>query len=343
MSHLIPTILCCLWLAALPAAAVGPALPDISGMVRLDGQTYLVIIDAKDPAPETARLGLLRVGDGQAGGGGNGNNHGYGNNGSHRPPVLSYTPLPIRDWPAGQDPPNDLEAGCLDATSPERLLLAEGGFFKGRFGRIFVCRIGRDAEGNWQVAYQAHFQPFPPDVGSNQAFTTPGPRNIEGMASVACGEDCSLLVLGWRGGRDGGGYRPARLVWGTLRAGAARPFTVLGEADLTGKRFRSGERGCADLMVRPAGRGWEVLAAATDDGGDQGPFRSVVYRAGELQLDSAGGLRFRRRNPQLLWTIDGVKVEAIAPPPQGMPGAALCIGTDDEFYGGLWRLLRSER
>ena len=332
MNRLFLVLLCGSGLLVYSLPAPGPALPDISGLVRLDGRTSLVIVDAKGAGSDVTRLGLLEVTSP--------NPERSNGNGNSRPPVVRFSPLPIEDLPAGLDPPNDLEAGCLAAGSPEWLLLAEGGYYKGRFGRIFICRISRGEDAGWRVSYHNHFHPFAPDaVADNQPFTSPGEVNIEGMASVACPERGALLVLSWRGGRNGGLYRPARLIWGRLAPDAPRPFAPLGGADLTRPNFRLGDRGCADLMVRPISKGWEVLAVATDDGGDHGPFRSTIYRAGELRLDREAGLRFRRQKPRPLWTIDGVKVEAIAPPPDGTPGAALCVGADDELYGGLWRLL----
>ncbi len=77
------------------------------------------------------------------------------------------------------------------------------------------------------------------------------------------------------------------------------------------------------------------------DRGDFGPFRSVIHEAGILRWDGKESLRFTPQLPTPLYILEGTKVEAMAPCPESIPPTKICIGSDDERYGGLWRPLFS--
>jgi len=85
--------------------------------------------------------------------------------------------------------------------------------------------------------------------------------------------------------------------------------------------------------------GMIYIVSAYDSGNDGGPFRSVVWQIGNISDDTEGnpmvylGLNTRLAN------LDGLKVESIAI--REMPGSnkEIYIGTDDEHYGGIMRLL----
>jgi hypothetical protein len=108
-------------------------------------------------------------------------------------------------------------------------------------------------------------------------------------------------------------------------------------------------RGAADLFVRPdrpdSTNTWEVLSVATVDNdkdrneGHLGPFLSAVYSAGILTINS-GKIAFDLHSTcNVLWHIEGLKVEALAAPADRIENTALSIATDDEFYSGIWRPL----
>ena len=81
------------------------------------------------------------------------------------------------------------------------------------------------------------------------------------------------------------------------------------------------------------------IVSAYDSGNDGGPFRSVVWQIGTISDDIQGnpvvnlGVNFR------LASLDGLKVESIAI--REVPGGKkeVYVGTDDEHYGGILRLL----
>ena len=59
-------------------------------------------------------------------------------------------------------------------------------------------------------------------------------------------------------------------------------------------------------------RGFLYAASAEDPDDDAGPFRSAVYRIGRVSEVSGAPRVELFREPQLLGTLDGLKVEAVA-------------------------------
>ena len=75
-----------------------------------------------------------------------------------------------------------------------------------------------------------------------------------------------------------------------------------------------------------------------EDAGDEGPFRSIIYRAATVQADAVNPIQLSKtQRPS--WMMDGLKVEALAGPPDGVSGAFLSFATEDEQLGGVWRPL----
>ena len=86
--------------------------------------------------------------------------------------------------------------------------------------------------------------------------------------------------------------------------------------------------------VRPS-----VLCAArvaTQDLGDNGPFRSIVYLAGRIEPDASEPVQVLPET-NASWVLDGLKVEALGP--SAVERSLLSIATDDENYEGVWRPL----
>ena len=84
-----------------------------------------------------------------------------------------------------------------------------------------------------------------------------------------------------------------------------------------------GLRVCSDLFHA----GGALWVSAAVDPGDDGPFVSYIYR---VDLKS-------KRAEAPAWRLDGLKVEALGV--AVVPGSALSVATDDEYYGGIWRPL----
>lgn len=84
--------------------------------------------------------------------------------------------------------------------------------------------------------------------------------------------------------------------------------------------------------------GFIYMASTYDSGSDDGPYRSVVWRIGKMIIDDNGNPKARLGENKRLWTLDGLKVESIAVR-KSKEGNQVYVGTDDEHYGGIIRLL----
>lgn len=85
--------------------------------------------------------------------------------------------------------------------------------------------------------------------------------------------------------------------------------------------------------------GFIYSASAYDPGNDDGPFRSVVWRIGKMIADKNGEPLVHLGNSKRLATLDGLKVESITVRESDKGGKQVYVGTDDEHYGGIIRLL----
>jgi len=81
------------------------------------------------------------------------------------------------------------------------------------------------------------------------------------------------------------------------------------------------------------------IVSAYDSGSNDGPYRSVVWRIGKMIADKDGNPQVRLGEHRRLANIDGLKVESIAVCEPGAGGKQIYVGTDDEHYGGIIRLL----
>lgn len=87
--------------------------------------------------------------------------------------------------------------------------------------------------------------------------------------------------------------------------------------------------------------GFIYSVSAYDSGNDDGPFRSVVWRIGKMIADEEGNPQVELGEGERLATLDGLKVESIAVRESNEGGKQVYVGTDDEHYGGIIRLLPS--
>jgi hypothetical protein len=87
--------------------------------------------------------------------------------------------------------------------------------------------------------------------------------------------------------------------------------------------------------------GFIYIVSAYDSGSDDGPYRSVVWRIGKMIADGDGNPQVRLGENKRLANLDGLKVESIAIRESNEGGKQIYVGTDDEHYGGIIRLLPS--
>jgi len=126
--------------------------------------------------------------------------------------------------------------------------------------------------------------------------------------------------------------RWARLSLNPLEFGAFKEVTYKAE-DPIGMNARP----IVALAVDNAG--FIYSASAYDSGNDDGPFRSVVWRIGKIIADKEGNPQVELGIGERLATLDGLKVESIAMRETDEGGKQVYVGTDDENYGGIIRLL----
>jgi hypothetical protein len=336
--------------AVLPLGGIAP----ISGLALIEqsdtrGTRYLTVHDSKYDPKSPKDLGKARVSviDVQ---------HGKNSGKTFRPVTI--------DWPNPEQGgrSNDLEGVCaVPDTGPEfRFLLLESSYFEGSHGRIFdvtLTYLGNEWKGH--VNRTIMLPATPPDFPDGKDY----PHNFEGITCVP-GPDGQLIVVI-------GSHKIIKELRGTVVDKAdlffARISSVNKDADVTadqadwkelasikapGFRGEKDFRHCSDLYAESAGDGRFRLwaSAAMDPNNDDGPFFSHIYLAGTIDPgkieagDEDQQTFFDPTNPERLgsWQFDGIKVEAIAAPPN-TKSFRLSFATDDENYGGIWRPLGEPR
>jgi hypothetical protein len=85
--------------------------------------------------------------------------------------------------------------------------------------------------------------------------------------------------------------------------------------------------------------GFIYIATSYDPGSDTGPFGSTIWQIGQVLINKNGEFFVKLKKSKWLGTLDGLKVESLAI--RQYPGGEkeIFFGTDDEFYGGVIRLL----
>lgn len=283
-----------------------------SGMTQMDDSHYLVVLDKK-VFHKGERVGVLKIG---------------------KKGKQSFKTVQVADWRDADGQASDLESVCKLPNTENEYLLAESGYWQGKFGRIFhVSLHKRQAE----VLHVYHL----PDFYSN-AKGVDG-DNFEGMECSARG-DSTLIILGERGGSER--YPDGYLRFGVLNADkSALDWHSYAHQALVIKapgvwRDAKAKRSISDLYLDKQGTLWAV---ATEDAGDMGPFTSVIYAAAQLAPQdklAADQAPVRVISPrQVEWRVDGFKVEALAAPTSRIAASRIAIGTEDEDFGGVWRAL----
>jgi len=241
------------------------------------------------------------------------------------------------NWNHPDGKPSDLEACTAIPGRPFEFLLSESGKYKGRFGRIFHIRLNKVAEGKWRLFVLKALQIYDHELDDDQS-TYKGDQ-VEGISCFRDVNNRLILVYAERGGKSKEGKKTARIIWGELDLDKYKFERHGTETLVTGTVL--GGRDCSDLFLESENRSQIVWSVATIDEGDIGPFKSVVYRAGDLTMDP-GKNRYQFESepePLIYWRLDGLKVEALAAPAAVVVKSGFSIGTDDEDFGGIWRPL----
>jgi hypothetical protein len=157
---------------------------------------------------------------------------------------------------------------------------------------------------------------------ANKSYVLPEfGQEIEGLVSLPQRDGSQTVLFGGRGDDKG----QSTVFWGTL-SDKGLEFSPEG---LKGQKIDSpflgeGQRSIADMTADKNGNVW---AAGAVDEGDTGPFKSMVYKLGNLSGDPSKPLTPSTGNAAF---IGGTKIEALIAQPNG----SFLAGSDNEDLGG---------
>ena len=273
-------------------------LKDLSGLAWIGGDNFLGVHDAKNPDENSLpRVSFLVLPRSLDG--------------------ILWRPLHLH-FPGGRS--NDLEsASRIPGTN--KVLLVESSHDDSDFKRIFLAKMA-----NHRVTIT--------DTLEWDSFT-----EVFNVEATAVAETNKGWIFIWA---ERNQFEQSTDVdWIDL---TLNPFVIGGGGIATVKFTLPDE--IADLYSRAIvamdvdNAGKIYTAAAFDPEGtlpdpDNGPFRSVVFKIGQVvngrvELDPV---------PTTLATLDGLKVESVAVRQDDDESLDLFVGTDDENYGGTLRLL----
>jgi len=291
-----------------------------SGMVHIEKDIYLAVKDNKNSNipkynQHGPRVTIIRITAGKD---------------------PHHESVEVDDWKDNDGVPSDLEAVCSIPGRPYEFLLAESGFFDNKFGRIFHVQLAQQNQ-SWRLKVLGVMRIYKRAL-DNRSRTVKA-NEVEGVSCFRDAENRLILVYAERGGLIGNSQQVGRILWGEFDLNKYE-FKQSGDEALVSSSVLN-DRDCSDLFIQVGNESHLVWSVATIDAGDNGPFRSVIFRAGTFIFDHATNtLQFKREpRPIIHWQLDGLKVEALAAPTPVVPRSGFSIGTDDECYGGIWRPL----
>jgi len=225
---------------------------------------------------------------------------------------VRYLPLDIR-WPT-TGPSHDLES-IARIPGTERALLAESGNDGEADPRLYLVALEETRLAVLETV------PWPTRIWNVEATTI---VDVKGQLIFVYAERHQ--------GADTTAIRWAPLQLDPIRFGTFEEF-----------RFRTPDarainRGVVALDTDPSGR--LLAAGAFDPDVDDGPFRSRIYQLGRFVVGRDGRVRYDGQQPERLFTVDGVKIEALAVRTMLDGTIEIVYGSDDEDFGGIVRRLR---
>jgi hypothetical protein len=233
------------------------------------------------------------------------------------PDGITWNPIEL-DWPSPQGLSSDLESASR-IPGRQAFLFVESGERNEQgqqFRRLFLAEC-RDRQ--FQIL---SFTEMPISV-----------TNVEGTAVAQAGDRMVFIFAERAEGQSSTNIAWTNLQLQPLKLGAFEQATF-SPPDFTGPNIRP----VSAIETDKFGRLY--VASAFDPGDDNGPFRSVIWRIGQIKLDNNGKIRIiLDAKPHRLATLDGLKVESLAIREQTDGRLELFAGTDDENYGGTLRLI----
>lgn len=226
---------------------------------------------------------------------------------------VTWQPLNLK-FPGPEGRSSDMESACR-IPGGKAFLFAESGQEGERDRRIFYAVYN-----NGMLQIESHIV-WPVDI-----------KNVEATEVCRVGDQLVFLYAERAAGLPSTKLRWATLSLNPLRIGKFEEISYEG-VDPVGK----GARPIVALDVDSDG--FIYIVSAFDSGSDDGPYRSVVWRIGKMIADGDGNPQIRLSENKRLANLDGLKVESIAVREGNEGSKQIYVGTDDEHYGGIIRLL----
>jgi hypothetical protein len=229
------------------------------------------------------------------------------------PDGLYWQPLEM-NWQGPLGLSNDLES-LARVPATEQFLLIESGeksFAGQQCKRIFLAEVERQG------------------LKILSTLNLPAVRNIEGATVARLGKRLFFIFAERADHRPHSEIQWAELQLAPLRLGSLQRarFTPVG---FSGRNWRPVS------AIESDRQGNLLVASAYDSDDDNGPFRSVIWRIGQIRLEKDGRSRLLLKpSPERLAILDGLKVESLALRESGGK-LELFAGTDDENYGATIR------
>ena len=161
---------------------------EISGMAKIEGDSFLIVSDRKEAAGPGSWLSVLTAGK-----------HGY-----------RISPVDLTGF-SHTDQPNDLEAVCTLPRGSDEFLLVESGYYRSKYGRILHIRLHMHRE-SWSAQLIGWFRPLPLNAAWADG-STPSSEQLEGIGCIQDSLEKTWIILGTRGSLSS----PAHLLWGELK------------------------------------------------------------------------------------------------------------------------------
>jgi hypothetical protein len=230
---------------------------------------------------------------------------------------VGWHPLEV-EFPGPEGPSSDLESA-----SP----------IPGGKGFLFA-ESGQEGEGARRIFF-AEYHDEKLTISSQVPWPVPV-ENVEAIEVCQVGEQLVFLYA-----ERADGLPTTRLRWAPL---SLNPFTFGAFNELTYEAVDPTGQGARPIVALATDSdGFIYSVSAFDSGIDDGPFRSVVWRIGRMTSDEKGMPWVELGEGERLATLDGLKVESIAVRESEDGGKQVYVGTDDEHYGGIIRLLPAMR
>lgn len=244
---------------------------------------------------------------------------------------IKYTPLDVFSMKGGsekglggRDEPGDLEGLCqIPGGEPGEYLALESGDVKKSLGRLFHVRLFADEEAVEILR-----------VVELAAAGYPGPETLlEGLACLDFGSSGEVAAMF---GERGSSSRRGVIRWGFyhLEGGQFRWSSSGRRGAVVSPPVRLG-RDISELMLDNKGQLWAVAAL---DRGELGPFESLIYKAGVVELNNSSGLALtileEGQDGFEQFRVPKNKVEALVLAPDSLKGILFLAGADNENLGG---------